>query len=73
MVKTSVGYTAGKDTSPTYNSVCSGRTGHTEAVQVQPPYATQYIMIQVVACSCVGMALLAALACLPCVKENVIH
>ena len=34
VVKTSVGYTAGHDTSPTYNKVCSGNTGHTEAVQV---------------------------------------
>lgn len=32
--KTSVGYTAGHDKSPTYNSVCSGNTGHSEAVQV---------------------------------------
>lgn len=41
VVKTSVGYTAGQDTSPTYNSVCSGRTGHTEAVQVN--YSMQHI------------------------------
>ena len=34
VTKTSVGYTAGHDTAPSYNSVCSGRTGHTEAVQV---------------------------------------
>ena len=33
VLKTSVGYTAGHDQSPTYNSVCSGQTGHTEAVQ----------------------------------------
>lgn len=37
MTKTSVGYTAGHDKSPTYNSVCSGNTGHTEAVQVTTP------------------------------------
>lgn len=37
--KTTVGYTAGQDTAPTYNSVCSGRTGHTEAVQVHPSIA----------------------------------
>ncbi|KAL3162171.1 hypothetical protein ABBQ32_009877 [Trebouxia sp. C0010 RCD-2024] len=43
VVKTSVGYTAGQDTSPTYNSVCSGRTGHTEAVQVYyDPQETDY-------------------------------
>ncbi len=36
VVKTSVGYTGGHDPTPNYNSVCSGRTGHAEAVQVQP-------------------------------------
>ncbi len=35
VTKTSVGYTAGHDKAPTYNSVCSGQTGHTEAVQVR--------------------------------------
>ena len=35
VTKTSVGYTAGHDKAPTYNSVCSGQTGHTEAVQVK--------------------------------------
>jgi len=29
-----VGYTAGNTQHPTYNDVCSGRTGHTEAVQM---------------------------------------
>ena len=33
MLQSTVGYTAGHDTEPTYESVCSGRTGHTEAVQ----------------------------------------
>jgi hypothetical protein len=34
VVKTSVGYTAGQTLNPAYEEVCSGRTGHTEAVQV---------------------------------------
>lgn len=41
VVKTSVGYTGGHDQEPTYNSVCSGFTGHTEAVQVT--YAPQEV------------------------------
>jgi peptide methionine sulfoxide reductase MsrA len=34
VVKTSVGYTQGKAPNPTYDEVCMGFTGHTEAVQV---------------------------------------
>lgn len=34
VVSTAVGYTAGYTPNPTYQEVCSGRTGHTEAVLV---------------------------------------
>lgn len=37
VAKTSVGYTQGDVEGPSYQAVCSGRTGHTEAVQVHPP------------------------------------
>eukprot|EP00271_Cylindrocystis_brebissonii_P010370 TRINITY_DN26549_c0_g1_i1.p1 TRINITY_DN26549_c0_g1~~TRINITY_DN26549_c0_g1_i1.p1 ORF type:complete len:292 (+),score=34.72 TRINITY_DN26549_c0_g1_i1:43-876(+) len=35
VVKTAVGYTQGSVHNPSYNDVCSGRTGHTEAVRVE--------------------------------------
>jgi hypothetical protein len=34
VARTAVGYTQGADPAPTYDAVCSGRTGHTEGVQV---------------------------------------
>lgn len=46
---TSVGYTGGKDTEPTYDSVCMGFTGHAEAVQVtyDPSQATYRQLLDV--------------------------
>lgn len=64
VVKTSVGYANGSAENPTYEQVCSGRTGHTEAVQVcmllskarltccrVPPLATRNRESLVIACS----------------------
>lgn len=35
VLSTSVGYTGGSFKNPTYDDVCSGKTGHVEAVQVE--------------------------------------
>lgn len=34
VLATRVGYTGGKTNHPTYSSVCSGRTGHSEAIKI---------------------------------------
>ncbi len=35
VVTTQVGYTSGTESNPDYRAVCTGRTGHAEAVQVE--------------------------------------
>ncbi len=43
VISTSVGYVAGHTQNPTYEEVCSGRTGHTEAVRaIFDPGVTSY-------------------------------
>ncbi|CAM9964962.1 unnamed protein product [Discosporangium mesarthrocarpum] len=43
VISTKVGYTQGKTENPTYSEVCSGKTGHTEAVEVMyDPDAVSY-------------------------------
>ncbi|CAM9156752.1 unnamed protein product [Choristocarpus tenellus] len=43
VIKTTVGYTDGHTVNPTYEQVCSGTTGHTEAVKIDfNPSAVSY-------------------------------
>ncbi len=35
IIKTTVGYTGGNTINPTYKQVCSGESGHAEAIQIQ--------------------------------------
>jgi peptide-methionine (S)-S-oxide reductase len=43
VISTAVGYVAGQTLNPTYQEVCSGRTGHTEAVRaIFDPARTSY-------------------------------
>ena len=50
VIKTSVGYTQGTVPNPTYELVCSGLSGHTEAVQVRSYSRYPYLRVDTAIC-----------------------
>jgi len=53
VLTTTVGYAGGKTANPTYDSVCSGNTGHAEAVRIEyDPAAVSYESLLVVFWGC---------------------
>jgi hypothetical protein len=66
VVDTCVGYTQGSVEHPSYEAVCSGRTGHTEAVQLT--YDPKQVCVCVCVCVCVYVCVcVSARACHSCI------